>query len=72
MRELILTTRETEVVGLMVEGLSSRLIARKLHISHETVRVHRRRIFRKAQVNSSLELIRKAIKHRWIYEPIAA
>lgn len=72
MRESILTNREMEVVGLMAEGLSSRLIARKLEISTETVRVHRRRMFKKAQVSSSLELIRKAIHQRWIYEPMAA
>lgn len=55
------------MVGLMAEGMSSRLIARKLDISHETVRVHRRRMFKKAQVSSSIELIRKAINHRWIF-----
>jgi two-component system response regulator NreC len=61
-----------EVVGLMAEGLTSRLIARKLEISHETVRVHRRRMFKKAQVTSSIELIRKAIHQRWIYGSMAA
>jgi DNA-binding CsgD family transcriptional regulator len=66
MRDTILTNREMEVVGLMAEGMSCRHIARKLEISHETVRVHRRRMFKKAQVSSSVELIRKAIHQRWI------
>lgn len=56
----------------MAEGLTSRSIARKLEISHETVKVHRRRILKKAQVTSSIELIRKAIHYRWIYGSMAA
>jgi DNA-binding CsgD family transcriptional regulator len=72
MQESILTNREAEVVNLIAKGLTSRVIARRLEISHETVRVHRKRIFKKAQVSTSVELVRKAFHHGWIYEPLAA
>lgn len=37
-----LTSRETEIAGLMVDGLSTKQIAEKLNVSISTVSNHRR------------------------------
>ncbi len=51
------SVRETEIIRLLIRGKSSREIADKLYISHETVRTHRKNILQKAGVNSTAELI---------------
>ncbi len=53
----LLTPRERQVLPLMAEGLSSKLIARQLGISPKTVEIHRTNILRKLDVRSSRELI---------------
>jgi two-component system response regulator FixJ len=53
----LLTGRELEVVAGLLEGGSSKQIARVLGISHRTVEVHRRHIFKKLKVTSTAELI---------------
>jgi DNA-binding NarL/FixJ family response regulator len=45
-----LTQRESEVLGLMVAGLSNRAIAGRLTVSEETVKTHARAIYRKLDV----------------------
>jgi two-component system response regulator DctR len=52
-----LTAREREVLALILDGISSKEIARILEISHRTVEVHRQRIYGKFQVNSAVQLI---------------
>jgi len=61
-----LTDREIQVLGLIAQGLSSVRIAQKLEISFETVKVHRRNMLRKSEAQNTFELIRMAIKKRWI------
>ena len=61
-----LTQRETEVLSLIAQGMSSVRIAQKLDISFETVKVHRRNMLRKVEAHNTFELIRMAIKKRWI------
>jgi len=56
-----LTRREKEVLGLVVEGCSSKEIARRLGISIKTVELHRSNLLRKAGVGSSVELTRLAM-----------
>ncbi len=51
-----LTQRESEVMKLMVRGLSSKHIARELDISHRTVDVHRSNVMRKMEFASLAEL----------------
>lgn len=58
-----LSDREQEIVQLMCEGLSSKEIGRRLHISCKTVENHRYNIYRKAGVESLAGLIRYAIQH---------
>jgi DNA-binding NarL/FixJ family response regulator len=57
-----LSKREIEVVQLLCEGLSSKEIARRLHISAKTVENHRYNIYRKCEVDSIAGLMRHAIQ----------
>jgi DNA-binding NarL/FixJ family response regulator len=45
-----LTAREREVLGLLVEGLPNKLIARRLEISEKTVKSHLTKVFRELDV----------------------
>ncbi|MDY6913174.1 MAG: response regulator transcription factor [Planctomycetota bacterium] len=58
-----LSRREEEVVQLLCEGLSSKEIARRLHISPKTVENHRYRIYRKCEVETIAGLFRHAIQN---------
>ena len=53
----VLTGRELEVVAGLLGGGSSKHIGRLLGISHRTVEVHRRHIFKKLKVTNTAELI---------------
>ncbi len=53
-----LTSRESEVMSLVVAGHSNKEIARQLGISHRTVEVHRARVMEKTGATSLLELAR--------------
>ncbi len=59
-----LTVREREVLQLVVEGKTSRDIAKILVISTRTVDVHRANMMRKLHLHSQTELIRYAIKYK--------
>lgn len=54
--------RETEVLKLVVEGLSSAQIAARLHIAVGTVDVHRRNITLKLKIHSLADLTKYAIR----------
>lgn len=54
--ETALTGRELEVVRLMLAGHSSKEVARKLAISAETVKVHRKHLYSKLGIKSQSEL----------------
>lgn len=54
----LLTPKERQVVGLVVEGYSSREIGEQLGISLRTVENHRARVMEKLHVKSSVELVR--------------
>jgi DNA-binding NarL/FixJ family response regulator len=59
-----LTPRELQVLSLLVEGMSSKAIARTLTISTNTVRTHIENILTKLQVRSRLEAVAFAVRHR--------
>ncbi len=52
-----LSRREIEVVGLLMQGLSSEEIGEKLFISFETVKSHRKNILEKTGAKNTVELI---------------
>ncbi|MGB8651081.1 MAG: response regulator transcription factor [Mycobacteriales bacterium] len=52
-----LTARELDVLQCMVEGLGQEAIAKRLYVSPNTVRTHRRRTLAKLGVHSSLEAV---------------
>ncbi|MCL6482223.1 MAG: response regulator transcription factor [Firmicutes bacterium] len=58
-----LTEREREIVSLVGEALSNKQIARRLLISHATVRHHLTSIFGKLGLSNRLELLRFALRH---------
>lgn len=53
----ILTAKEREIVGMVREGASNKLIARQLDISLSTVKTHLRNIFAKTEVVNRTELV---------------
>ncbi len=57
-----LTEREREVLTCLMEGLSSKQIADRLHISENTVANHRKNMLRKTGARSSTELLYLIIK----------
>ena len=62
----VLTSRETQVVNLILSGHSTRTIAEKLAISPETVKLHRKHAYTKFDINSQSELFYlfiDALKH---------
>jgi PAS domain S-box-containing protein len=59
--KLDLTPREREVAALLVEGLTSKLIGRRLAISPRTVDVHRARLMRKTGAATTPELVNRLL-----------
>lgn len=63
-----LTPRERQIVQLIAEGSSNKIIGDKLSISVRTVETHRMNIMRKLGIQSVSELVRYAIRNH-IIEP---
>lgn len=60
--ESILTDREREVLQLIAEGLSTKQIAARLHVSVKTVGTHRMHLMEKLNVHSIAGLTKYAIR----------
>ena len=54
--------KQLEILKLISEGLSQKMIAEKLDIGHNTVREHTQMIYRKLQVPNAPAAVAKAIK----------
>jgi len=61
-----LTTRELEVLQLIVHGKSNKEIATLLGLSVNTVSFHVRKIYEKLQVHSKSQAVAKALKQRLV------
>ncbi len=57
-----LTSREKEILELLVEGFSKKKIAGQLYVSFHTVDSHIKNIYTKLQVNSGNEAVAKALR----------
>jgi len=57
----ILTAREREILQLVAEGLSTRLISEKLSISIKTAENHRTNLMRKLDLHNAAGLTRYAV-----------
>ena len=53
-----LSTRETEVLNLMIEGDNYKVIVEKLYISSNTVKKHISHIYEKLHVNSRSQILK--------------
>ena len=56
-----LTPREREIAALLIEGLTSKLIGKRLAISPRTVDVYRARLMRKTGAATTPELVHKLL-----------
>lgn len=65
-RPELLTPREREVVQLVAEGRSNKLIGRVLNLSIKTVETHRGAAMRKAGLSSTAELVRYAVRNHMV------
>lgn len=52
-----LTSREREIAQLLIEGKTSKQIARVLEVSPRTIDAHRVRLLRKLKVNTATEMV---------------
>ena len=59
----VLTDREREIMRLVSEGLSNKTIARRLNISHGTIKVHLHHIYQKLEINNRTVLAALALSH---------
>jgi DNA-binding NarL/FixJ family response regulator len=67
-----LSAREREVYDLLCEGMPNREIAKRLFISHETVKVHVRHVYDKFGIRSRTALALQAAIQRPQATPIAS
>ena len=56
-----LTPREREIAALLVEGKTSKVIAREIDLSPRTVEMHRAKLMRKFSASTSSELVHKLV-----------
>ena len=63
-----LTAREREVVQLIAEGSTTKMIAARLHLSVKTVESHRSRILEKLHAHDTAAVVRYAVR-RGLIEP---
>lgn len=59
--DIILTKREKEILGMVVNGLTNRQIAQNLHRTERTVEYHRNHLMRKFKAKTAADLVKRAI-----------
>ena len=64
--DALLTKRETTIVKLLADGLSSKMVAQKLHIAENTVANHRKNLLIKTNTKNIAQLIAYAAKNHII------
>ncbi|RYG31465.1 MAG: response regulator transcription factor, partial [Chitinophagaceae bacterium] len=61
-----LSEREKQVLQLLVNGYSYKMIAAEMYIAIDTVRSHIKKIYEKLHVNSKSEAVAKAFKNKLV------
>jgi DNA-binding NarL/FixJ family response regulator len=61
-----LSNRELEVFDMIGQGMSTKQIASKLHLSHKTIETHREKIKTKLNLGNANELSHRAVQ--WVLE----
>ncbi len=61
----VLSKRETEVLRLVLEGMSNQEIADNTFVSIRTVETHKNNIMNKLNLKNTVELVKFAIQHRF-------
>ena len=59
--KLEFTAREREIAALLIEGLTSKMVGKRLAISPRTVDVYRARLMRKVGASTTAELVHKLL-----------
>ena len=59
--KLDFTAREREIAALLIEGLTSKMVGKRLAISPRTVDVYRARLMRKVGASTTAELVHKLL-----------
>ncbi len=59
--QFVLTPREREIAALLIEGLTSKLVGKRLGISPRTVDVYRARLMRKTGAATTPELVKRLL-----------
>jgi DNA-binding NarL/FixJ family response regulator len=67
----VLTGRERQIMRLVSEGLSNKVIARRLNITDGTIKVHLHNIFQKLEISNRTELAALAISQNASASPPA-
>ena len=58
----ILTPREIEVLQMLTNGMSNKIVAQNLHISEHTVKFHVSSIFQKLDVSTRTEAVAVGVR----------
>lgn len=61
-----LSAIETQILGLVVEGLTNREIAAQVHLSQSTIKFHVRQILDKTGAANRTDLTRRATREGWV------
>ena len=61
-----LSDREMEIAQCLCQGLTTKETGEKLYISSRTVESHKNNILEKLGLNNTVELVRYAIREKWI------
>ena len=61
-----MTPREREIALLLIDGKTSKLIARQIGLSPRTVEMHRSRLMRKFDAANSSELVYRSAEIRFL------
>ncbi len=56
-----LTRRETEILGLIIEGNTNKEISQKINRTERTIEYHRNRLMHKLNAKTAADLVKRAI-----------